>query len=358
MLWKRNKMVKIRIKDIAEQAGVSVGTVDRVLHNRGEVAEETKNKILRIAKVNNYQPNLIARALTSKKKCIFASLLPTPTEEDIFWERPLNGISDAESELEQFQVKVEKFFLDHYNEQDFIKKTKAILALNPAGVVFSPIFSKESLEFTQKLDKRGIPYVFIESKIDQSNYLAYVGSDGFCGGRVAANLIDFGIPENGDILIINLAKNLENVLRLTERTQGFLSYFIDKGKNKGQKISVEIPVSDSELIKEKLDLVFAHNKNIKAIFITGSKVYKIARYLVNSNLADIVMVGFDPIEQNVKYLNQGIINFLIGQHPHQQGFKAVKKLFEHVLLNHDISKNEYLPIDIISQESIQLYKPF
>ena len=46
---------KIRIKDIAEQAGVSVGTVDRVLHNRGEVAEETKNKILEIEKVNNNQ---------------------------------------------------------------------------------------------------------------------------------------------------------------------------------------------------------------------------------------------------------------------------------------------------------------
>ncbi|WP_372753040.1 LacI family DNA-binding transcriptional regulator [Labilibaculum sp.] len=351
-------MVKIRIKDIAEQAGVSVGTVDRVLHNRGEVAEETRNKILGIAKANNYQPNLIARALTSKKQCIFASLLPTPTEDDIFWQSPLNGISDAVSELEQFQVKVSKFFFDHFNEQDFIQQTEAILALNPAGVVFSPIFSKESLEFTQKLEKKGIPYVFIESKIDQSNYLAYVGSDGFCGGRVAANLIDFGIPENGDILIINLAKNLENVLRLNERTQGFLSYFIDKGKNQGLKISVEISVSEAEIIKEKLDSVLANNKNIKAIFVTGSKVYKIARYLINSNISDIITVGFDPIEQNIKYLKQGSISFIIDQHPHQQGFMAIKKLFEHVLLNHEISKDEYLPIDIISQESIQLYKAF
>ncbi|WP_461632842.1 LacI family DNA-binding transcriptional regulator [Labilibaculum euxinus] len=347
---------KIRIKDIAEQAGVSVGTVDRVLHNRGEVAEETKNKILEIAKVNNYQPNLIARALTSKKQCVFASLLPSPTEEDIFWKRPLNGITEAALELEQFQVKVKNFFFEHYNEQDFIKQTEAILELNPSGVVFSPIFSKESLDFTEKLDKKGIPYVFIESKLSKSNYLAYVGSDGFHGGRVAANLIDFGIPENGDILIINLAKNLENVHHLNQRTQGFLSYFMDKGKNQGLKISIEIPTSDAEIIKEKLDSVIKKNKNIKAIFITGSKVYKIARYLISNELNDIILVGFDPIEQNIKYLNHGTINFLIGQHPHQQGFKAVKKLFEYVLLNHAIPKDEYLPVDIINQECIKLYE--
>ncbi|BAX80808.1 LacI family DNA-binding transcriptional regulator [Labilibaculum antarcticum] len=349
-------MAKIRIKDIAEQAGVSVGTVDRVLHNRGEVAEETKNKILEIAKVNNYQPNLIARALTSKKRCVFASLLPTPTEEDIFWKRPLVGISEAAAELEQFHLKVENFFFEHYNEQDFIKQTEAILELNPSGVVFSPILSKESSEFCQKLDQRGIPYVFIESKLDKSNYLAYVGSDGFHGGRVAANLVDFGVPENGDILIINLAKNLENVLHLNQRTQGFLSYFMDKGKNQGLKISIEIPKSDPEIIQEKLDSVLKKNKNIKAIFITGSKVYKIAKYLISNELSNIILVGFDPIEQNIKYLNQGTINFLIGQHPYQQGFKAVRKLFEYVLLNNELTKDEFLPVDIINQESIKLYE--
>ena len=347
---------KIRIKDIAEQAGVSVGTVDRVLHNRGEVAEETKKKILEIAKANNYQPNLIARALTSKKQCIFATLLPTPSEEDIFWRRPLNGVSDAATELEQFQVKVEKFFFEHYNEQDFIQQTEDILELEPAGVVFPPIFKNESLEFIQKLEKKGIPYVFLESKIKECNYLAYVGSDGYHSGRVAANVVDFSTPLDGDILIVNLAKNLENVHHLNKRTQGFLSYFMDHGKNTGLKINIEIPTSKSTLIQEKLDDVLSKNKNIKAIFITGSKVYKIAEYLIKNKLENISLVGFDPIEQNIKHLNNGTINYLIGQHPYQQGFKAVKKLFEHVMLHNEIGKDEILPVDIINRESIKLYQ--
>ena len=349
-------MAKIRIKDIAKQAGVSVGTVDRVLHNRGEVAEETKIKILKIAKTNNYQPNLIARALTSKKQCVFASLLPTPTEEDIYWQKPLDGISQAAEELKQFQVVVKKYFFEHYNEKDFITQTEEILKLQPEGVIFAPIFKNESKDFAIKLEKLDIPFVFLESKIKTCNYLAYVGNDGYHGGRVAANLIDYGVSSSDDILVINITKDLENIHHLKQRTQGFLDYFMDHGKNQGSKIKIETPSSNINEIQDKLDSILKKNSNIKAIFVTGSKVYKIAQYLIKNQLKDISLIGFDPIDQNIKYLNQGTINFLIGQHPYQQGFKSVKTLFEHVLLNHEITKDETLPVDIISKESYKLYQ--
>jgi LacI family transcriptional regulator len=54
---------KIRIKDIAEKASVSIGTVDRVLHNRGEVAEETRQQVLNIIAKLGYTPNLLAKSL-------------------------------------------------------------------------------------------------------------------------------------------------------------------------------------------------------------------------------------------------------------------------------------------------------
>ena len=49
---------KIRIKDIADIAGVSAGTVDRVLHNRGHVAEDKRIKIEAALKKMNYTPNI------------------------------------------------------------------------------------------------------------------------------------------------------------------------------------------------------------------------------------------------------------------------------------------------------------
>ena len=58
----------ITTKEIAELAGVSRGTVDRVLHNRGHVNESTKVRIHEIVKRLDYKPNLAGRSLVNKQK--------------------------------------------------------------------------------------------------------------------------------------------------------------------------------------------------------------------------------------------------------------------------------------------------
>ena len=63
-----------RIKDIAEMSGVSTGTVDRILHNRGKVSEEAQKKVEKVLKEIDYHPNLIARSLALKKNYHFITL--------------------------------------------------------------------------------------------------------------------------------------------------------------------------------------------------------------------------------------------------------------------------------------------
>src|SRR5579872_2375674 len=72
------KSIAVRIKDIAEKAGVSTGTVDRVLHKRGKVAPDVERRVLRVLNDMNYEPNLIARALGSNKTYKIAALIPDP----------------------------------------------------------------------------------------------------------------------------------------------------------------------------------------------------------------------------------------------------------------------------------------
>ena len=67
---------KIRIKDIAERAGVSVGTVDRVLHNRPNVSTKARQKVEEALRERNYKPNAYASALAYNKSYAFYLLLP------------------------------------------------------------------------------------------------------------------------------------------------------------------------------------------------------------------------------------------------------------------------------------------
>lgn len=58
-MWEVHSSDKIRIKDIAERSGVSVGTVDRVLHNRPNVSGKARAKVETVLKEINYQPNIM-----------------------------------------------------------------------------------------------------------------------------------------------------------------------------------------------------------------------------------------------------------------------------------------------------------
>ncbi len=346
---------KARIKDIARLAGVSIGTVDRVLHNRGEVSEKTREKVQKIVEETNYSPNVMAHLLKSKKRFHIASLLPEPTEINSFWQKHRVGMINAIKELEPFPVALTQVTFDMQSEKDFQKKALSVLNLKPDGVLLAPIFKSESITFCSQLHKEKIPYVFIDGLIEDTDYLAYIGENIFQSGRVAGQLIDMVTAENKDILVVNIARNIQNVHHLNSRTMGFLSYFEKSGRNKGKKLNISIPEPSSESVKSEMDNAFKQYPGIGSIFITGSKSYLIALYLEEKKLNSINLIGYDLLDLNVKYLRSGVTRFLIGQRPQEQTYKGIKKLFEFLSLNKVPDKIEYLPVDVVTSENVDFF---
>lgn len=346
---------KIRIKDIARIAGVSIGTVDRVIHNRGEVAEKTRVRVQSILKETNYSPNVMAQVLKSKKRFHLVSLLPEPSEDNSFWKKHPLGMIRAIEELDPFPVTLTQKTFDTQNEEDFQLKAGKVLDLKPDGVLLAPIFKSESVAFCARLQKAKIPFVFIDGYIENTNFLAYVGEDIFQSGRVAGQLTDIITPENRDILIVTIARNIQNVHHLTNRTEGFLSYFQRSGKNKGRKIIINISDPSPEMVESAIDKALMDHPAIGSIFIAGSRSYLIALYLEKRRLKNIDLIGYDLLDPNVKFLKSGSTRFLIGQRPEEQAYKGIKKLFEFLSMHKIPDKMEYLPVDIVTSENVDFF---
>ncbi|MGC1389987.1 MAG: LacI family DNA-binding transcriptional regulator [Bacteroidales bacterium] len=344
-----------RIKDIANMAGVSIGTVDRVIHNRGEVAEKTRIKVQRILEENNYSPNVMAQVLKSKKRLHLVSLLPEFSEDNSFWKKHPAGMIKAIEELDPFPLTLSQVTYDIQNEEDFQKKTGIVLSLKPDGVLLAPIFKSESIVFCARLAEERIPFIFIDEFIENTGFLAYVGENIFRSGRVAGQLTDLVTPEKSDILVVTIARNIRNVHHLTSRTEGYLDYFRKPGKNKGRKIIINIPDPFADDVKIALDKAFLENPGIRSIFLTGSKSYLIAQYLGNRGLKSIDIIGYDLLDSNVSFLKSGSIRFLIGQRPEEQTYKGIKKLFEYLSLHKIPEKIEYLPVDIVTSENVDFF---
>ncbi|NMC40492.1 MAG: substrate-binding domain-containing protein [Bacteroidales bacterium] len=346
---------KARLKDIAALTGVSIGTVDRVLHDRGQVAEKTREKVLRAAKELNYSPNIIARALKTRKGFNIISLLPFPTDENSFWEKHPEGMEKAMLELDQFPVSLRQYTFDLNNEKSFQKKAAEVMRQNFDGIVLAPVFKNESITFCSLLRKKKIPFVFVDNFLTETNFLAYIGENIFGSGRVAGQLADLVTPGNKDILVINIAKNLRNMHHLNKRTDGFISYLADKSYRKRKTLKLNIPGTDKQVVKKSLEKVFMKYPDIATIFVTGSKSYKIAENAYGFGNDGVNIIGYDLLENNVECLKEGKIKFLIGQRPEEQTYRAIKKLFEYLSLKKVPDKLDYLPVDIVTSENVDFF---
>jgi len=346
---------KARLKDIAALAGVSIGTVDRVLHNRGQVAEKTQERILKIARELNYTPNIMARALKTKKVFTLMSLLPAPSDENAFWQKHPEGMEKAMAELNQFPVNLEQVTYNFYSETDFQKKAKEAIKKNPDGIILAPLFRSQSIQFCSELKNKKIPFVFVDNYLTETNFLAYIGEDIFRSGRVSGQLADLLTAADEDILIVNIAKNIRNMHHLNKRVKGFRSYFSGSDRMKSKIFILNIPDTKRKTVKEMTDKILSVHPGIKTIFVTGSKSFIIAEYVHSSGHKQMNIIGYDLIDKNVEYLRKGIIRFIIGQRPEEQTYRAVKKLFDYLSFNKLPEKMEYLPVDIVTSENVDFF---
>ncbi len=347
---------KARIKDIAVQAGVSIGTVDRVLHERGEVSEKTRERVLKIIKELEYSPNFIAKALKTTRKLHLASLLPEPDEDNAFWIKHTMGLQKAMNELDPFPVKLSQITYDMLSETHFMKKTESIIKMNPDGVILAPLFKAESTDFCNHLTKSYIPFVFLDGYLKEAPFLSYTGEDIFQSARVAGQLTDMVTPVNNDILIINLVRDLKNVQHLKIRTEGFQSYFAGQNsKNRGKIVKLTISNPVPEIISRETGNALEKNPYIRTIFVTSSKSYKIADFIETQGIESLNIIGYDLLVRNVEHLKSGTIKFLIGQRPEEQAYKSIRKLFDCLSLNKVPVKMEYLPVDIVTSENVDFF---
>jgi len=348
---------RTRIKDIAHKANVSIGTVDRVIHNRGEVSNTTRDLILHIIAELEYQPNLLASTLASKKTYSFVVLVPEPISTEGYWNKPLIGVRKAFQELHQYGVNIDIHLFRQSDSQTFTNESELILQSKPDGVVLAPFFSREAKLFISELKNLKIPYVFIDSNIEDSGKLSYIGQDSFQSGMLAAKLLDYSIPENASILILHFAKEWDNLNHLVQREKGFYEYFKTYDTEcKRKLITLEIADPTSISFPEKIEEALNTNHGVKGIFVTNSQVFHLAEFLEKTKRSDIRVIGHDLISRNILYLKKGTVDFLICQRPEEQGYNSIFTLFNHIILKKPVTKDNFTSIDIITKENLDYYK--
>jgi LacI family transcriptional regulator len=282
--------------------------------------------------------------LAFNKKFRFAVFLPQ-YEGLEYWMAPVLGIKKAAEEFERFGVKIEYFYYK-YSSTAFKKMAKKVLEEEFDGLLFAPIFYEESVLFLKEFKKKNIPIVMIDSNIPEIEGLDYIGQDAYQSGFLAGKLISFGIKTETKVLVMKITREIESTSVYLQRIKGFYSFFKDNKELSNFKFS-EISIKDSESNK-LTNKIF---EGINSVFVPNSRVYIVAKYLKDNSLKNIRVVGYDLLKQNLDYLNEGYIDFLINQKPEEQGYLGINHLYKKLVLKEDIEITNYIPLEIIVKEN-------
>ncbi|NND31511.1 MAG: LacI family DNA-binding transcriptional regulator [Saprospiraceae bacterium] len=346
--------MRVRIKDIAEKAGVSTGTVDRVIHNRGNVAPSVKAQVEQVMNELGYKRNLIASTLAYNRTIRLAALVFN--EEDPYWSQISSGIEKAREATLHYGVWVDTFLCDQRNPQHFAKSVQQILDSRPDGVLVAPLFLKEGTQFLRTCGEKKIPVALINTQMSEAKALCYIGQDSYQSGFVAARLLNFGMKKRATVLLLNLDSQAADAQHLLDKERGFRDYF-RKDHSKSVRIIAEnfAAYDQPKALQSWFGKFLQNHPDLAGIFVTNSRAYLLLDALENKTLEDINVVGFDLVPPNLAHLKANRINFLINQNPVLQGYMGIINLVNHILLKQKVSEVQYLPLDIVVRENCDYY---
>lgn len=342
---------KPTIKEIAKLARVSIGTVDRVIHNRGEVSKDTRELIEGIMNDLEYVPNTYARNLVLNKIYKIAVLLPKHKKGE-YWSAPLQGAQKAMNDYKSLGVKVQIYLYDQYKVKSFRKACKQVLLDGNHAVLMSRVLYDETNTFLADCKKKEVPYIITGTIRKNTNALVHIGQDSFQSGRLAGELCQLGQQSSVRYLVANITKAENPNDNVKYRIEGFKNFFSDMGYPNGAVSVFSIPQEEKELL-QKLRAKISMFSSLGGIYVPNSKSFLLAKALQSKG--DIRIVGYDLLDKNKELLVNGKIDFLINQCSDEQIYQGIELLYKFLSMNQKPPEIVSLPLDIVTKEKLMYY---
>ncbi len=323
------------IKEIAALAGVSRGTVDRVLNNRGSVNPITAEKVREIAKALNYKPNKAGLALAAQKKKVKLGVILFSTDNPFFAD-VLKGVNEKAQDLAGYNctVLVKQIPI---NVDAQLRAIDELLQEEVSGIALAPQNDDRIRLRINTLYEQGIPVVTLNTDIEKSKRIAYVGSNYTKSGKTAAGLLRL---MTHDIVQIGIITGSSDILCHTKRIAGFTEALTPYQKRMHIVSIVETQDDEIESYEQTSKLLKAHPE-INALFFAAGGVYGGCRAINSLGLSgQLCAIAYDKADTTEHFLQKGILSAIICQQPRIQGQKPLDLLFNY-LTSGELPDREY-----------------
>jgi LacI family transcriptional regulator len=298
--WTMTK--KFSLKEIALQSGLSLASIDRVLHDRPNVSASAKRRVeLAIGELERQHE----AALITGRRFVIDVIMQAPkrftTEIKNAFEVELPAMRPA-SFGARFHI------AEHLSEEDVTSLTKAIKRRGSRGVVMKLPNSELTNKLASELLRERIPVVTYVTDIQHHNRTDYIGMDNNQAGAVAAYLVGKMLPKRDSKILLTLSSNLFDGEE--QRAAGFKRVITDRFPHLGM-----VTVSEGQGLEHStyqlVEKALADHADIEAVYSMGGANRSILSAFRDNARECKVYAAHDLDKENQELLSQGEIDFVI-----------------------------------------------
>jgi LacI family transcriptional regulator len=305
------------VKDIAFQAGLSTATVDRVLHAREGVRNQTRSRVdAAIRELERQEANLARGGRTFMI--------------DIVMEAPERFSNEVRSAFEQeagslhpnvFRARFHGAEL--MDEDKFIRILDRIRLRGSDGVVVKARDTRPVNDAVHKIIRAGIPVITLVTDLPQSGRLAYAGMNNRAAGETAAYLIAQTLGHDGGTVLATLSST--RFRGEDERVEGFRAALLARHKTINI-VEISEGFGRDQMTGELARRALMENPDICAVYSAGGGNHAVLGAFDKAARACRVYVAHDLDAENRKLLAEGQINYVL-HHDLRQDVRSVYRHF-------------------------------
>ena len=338
------------IPQIAELAGVSIGTVDRALHGRPGINDETRQRVLDIAKKIGYRPNLAARSLSTGRRIRIGVCVPQ--EIRYFYNELWEGIHE---EVGKYADRGIEFVLHPIPELGKGERPafRKIIDSGVQGLVVAPGNADAMVPLIDAAEQSGVRVLCVSTDAPGSQRSCIVCVEPRLNGLIAGELMSkFVLPDSKVAILTGMLKTADHREKVEGFTQSFSEYC-----SGGSVVTTVEAHEDPEESFSKTRKLLNQVPNLAGIYVNTVNCLPVCRALSAAKRAgDVRLIATDLFREMIPFFGAGTIDASMHQRPYRQGQLAIRSLAEHLLHDAELPKAHYLNPGIILRSNLHLFR--
>lgn len=334
------------VKQIAELAGVSRGTVDRALNNRGNVKPEVERRIREIARQLGYTPNRAGKALAYRRRGIRFGVVVN-AEGNEFFDEVLRGARTAIGEYDDFGIGLEICTGRGYAAEQQLAQLEELRQQKVSAVAITPINLPEIAEKIDQLMAEGISVLTLNSDIEGSKRLCYVGCNYYQSGVTAGGLLRLMRPQG---VRAGILTGSVKMLGHNRRISGFSDQV--KALSDAKVVDIAESLDDDGIAyEETLKMLRAHPE-MNTLYFAAAGAAGGMRAVRELGLSGLTAISCDDTSEIRELIRLGEIQATVCQEPFRQGYRAMQLLFDAVVNGYPPQQHCYMDNIIRIRENL------